>query len=570
MAAEVSGSTDPAREPKPGVAADDDSTENVEYLFPENAGFGDYIMHPWKSMECFMQRMIAAFGWRFTVQLTVMYLLVKGIMMTVLALIRLSYCKKTLGIDGTACQTMGAIAQTPWAIKGAIGVVSDAYPLFGYHKSSYIISSAILGSGALFFMASSPIQSATIAAILLFLVNLEIATADLLCEGKYAELMQTKPKTGSTMVSYVWGCFQIGSLVAAMFVGPVADHYNPQVLFWFIMPMAASIIIPTGLGYLQESKVPEEKSGLDWELLRQYPYIVSFCMIMAVVALGNGVVDIFFFDEHLWQMIYALSGTVLLSVLAFLWLPRRLAMCNFYMFLASVLYVNVGGAQDFWFTASEECVPGGPAFDYTYYNTYTSVVGAFTGWIGIVIFQSFMSGWTFRRLFWVTTLLQVVASAFDILIINRYNIAWGIPDKWFYMFGDAVIGPAVMMFVFMPAVVLTSKLVPKGLEATTYALLAGFQNFGGVVSSQIGIYATQYANIKTEEPCNFDNLAWLVGICHCILPLFAIPLTFVLIPDLLMTDKIIDDEHVAEEPSLVGSCIKGEQDEDRELKEKDS
>jgi len=31
----------------------------------------------------------------------------------------------------------------------------------------------------------------------------------------------------------------------------------------------------------------------------------------------------------------------------------------------------------------------------------------------------------------------------------------------------------------------------QGLEATTYALLAGFQNFGGVVSSQIGIYATQ-------------------------------------------------------------------------------
>jgi hypothetical protein len=61
----------------------------------------------------------------------------------------------------------------------------------------------------------------------------------------------------------------------------------------------------------------------------------------------------------------------------------------------------------------------------------------------------------------------------------------------FYMFGDAVIGPAVMMFAFMPAVVLTSKLVPKGLESTTYALLAGFQNFGGVVSSQIGIFATQ-------------------------------------------------------------------------------
>jgi hypothetical protein len=33
--------------------------------------------------------------------------------------------------------------------------------------------------------------------------------------------------------------------------------------------------------------------------------------------------------------------------------------------------------------------------------------------------------------------------------------------------------------------------VPKGLESTTYALLAGFQNFGGIVSSQLGIFATE-------------------------------------------------------------------------------
>jgi hypothetical protein len=131
------------------------------------------------------------------------------------------------------------------------------------------------------------------------------------------------------------------------------------------------------------------------------------------------------------------------------------------------------------------------------------------------------------------------------------------------MFGDAVIGPPVMMFAFMPAIVLTSKLVPKGLEATTYALLAGFQNFGGVVSSQVGIWATGYAGVKTDEPCNFDNLAWLVAVCHCLLPLCAIPLTFILIPDLLMSDKIIDDEHLNEEPTLATTgCLGRDEDED--------
>jgi folate/biopterin transporter len=532
----------------------EEEEEESGYKLPEDAGAVDYILWPWRSMEGFFERFLRNFGWRFGVQMSVMYMLVKGLMMSVLGLIRLSYCKKTLGIDGMKCQTMGTIAQTPWAIKGAIGVLSDAYPLLGYHKASYIIVVGVAGTAAFLGLATVPIASASIAAMFMFLANLEIATADLLCEGKYAELMQTRPKTGSTMVSYVWGNFQVGALVAACFVGPVADAYDPKILFWMLTPIAASIIVPTALGYLGDEQVPADKQGFKTELINRYPLIIAFCLVMALCAIGNAVIDLVFFDEHMWQAIYALSAAVLLSVMAFFCLPKQLAMSNFYMFMASVLYIDIGGAQDFWFTADDKCVPGGPAFDYTYYNTYTAVVGSFTGWIGIVLFQTYMSGWTFRQLFWVTTLMQVLASAFDLLIINRYNIAWGIPDKWFYMFGDAIIGPAVMMFAFMPAVVLTSKLVPKGLESTTYALLAGFQNFGGVVSSQLGIFATQYAGIETTEDdgaqCNFDNLSLLVAVTHCLLPLLAIPLTFLLIPNKLMTDKIIEDD-CHDQPSLL-------------------
>eukprot|EP00290_Baffinella_frigidus_P011892 CAMPEP_0180150054 /NCGR_PEP_ID=MMETSP0986-20121125/21212_1 /TAXON_ID=697907 /ORGANISM="non described non described, Strain CCMP2293" /LENGTH=519 /DNA_ID=CAMNT_0022096899 /DNA_START=162 /DNA_END=1718 /DNA_ORIENTATION=- len=462
-----------------------------------------------------------------------------------MGLVRLSYCKKSLGVDGTACQTMGAIASTPWAIKGAIGVLSDMYPLWGYHKASYIIASAVMGSLAFFGLASLPISTPTGAAALFFLANLEIATADLLCEGRYATKMQEKPATGSMMVSYVWGLFQMGALVAALLVGPLADQTNPKYVFWICVPLAASIILPVAWGYLGDEKVAPEKRGkIDWALAREHPMIMAYCLTMAAAALGNAALDTILFDWHKLQFVYAVGAAIALSVLAFRWLPKQIARCNFYMFLSSVLYVNLSGSQDFWFTADEKCVPGGPAFDYTYYNSYTWIVGAVTGWLGIVLFQATMSNWPFRRLFWVTTLLQVLASAFDLLIIARWNISVGISDKVFYMFGDAVIGPAVGMFAAMPALVLTSKLVPKGLESTVYALLAGFQNFGGVVSSQVGIYAVSVAGIKTTGECDFQNLGWLVFVCHCLLPLLAVPLTFILIPDMLMTDTIL-------EPSLL-------------------
>ena len=190
---------------------------------------------------------------------------------------------------------------------------------------------------------------------------------------------------------------------------------------------------------------------------------------------------------------------------------------------------------------------GGPGFDYTYYTTYTTIVSAIMGCLGIVLFQAAMGDWSFRHLFWVTTVVQVIsllpsllgslapgllgsfppsrlpvvqcgsnscvplsgtiffstahtalpfslfpfpsptslslpplrlslsppllsqqvaASAFDLILVSRLNKAAGVSDQLLYLLGDAVVGPAILWFSAMPGLVLTSKLVPAGLEAT--------------------------------------------------------------------------------------------------------
>ena len=68
--------------------------------------------------------------------------------------------------------------------------------------------------------------------------------------------------------------------------------------------------------------------------------------------------------------------------------------------------------------------------------------------------------------------------------------------------------------------------------------------------------------MKTEAKdgvgCNFDNLSTLVAVCHCLLPLLAIPLTFLLIPNKLMTDKIVEvrsDSACEEHSRLAARCV---------------
>ena len=135
-----------------GVCSEGEEPE--EYTLPENPTVQDYLLHPVRMCSDFSTRLQHNFGWRFAVQIGIMYVCVKGLLNSTMGLVKLSYCKKTLGIDGNACQTMSSIAMTPWSIKGIFGVVSDSYPLFGYHKKFYIIGAAFAGTAAFIGLAA--------------------------------------------------------------------------------------------------------------------------------------------------------------------------------------------------------------------------------------------------------------------------------------------------------------------------------------------------------------------------------------------------------------------------------
>jgi hypothetical protein len=96
----------------------------------------------------------------------------------------------------------------------------------------------------------------------------------------------------------------------------------------------------------------------------------------------------------------------------------------------------------------------------------------------------------------------------------------------------------------MPAVILTSKLCPKNMESTMYALLAGFQNLGQGIARSLGLFLISYYGVKTPavatvaDPCDFGGLASLVTVSHMLFPLITIPLTFCLIPNALLTDDL--------------------------------
>ncbi len=73
-----------------------------------------------------------------------------------------------------------------------------------YNKRYYIVLAAMCGTIAYMVLGVSESIAPSTAAVLFFLANFEPSVVDLLCEGKYAELMIAKPYTGPDIVALVW------------------------------------------------------------------------------------------------------------------------------------------------------------------------------------------------------------------------------------------------------------------------------------------------------------------------------------------------------------------------------
>jgi hypothetical protein len=369
-------------------------------------------------------------------------------------------------------------------------------------------------------------------------------------EGKYAEKMAERPDTGPDLVTWVWANYQTGVLLAAALVGTLADAVGPRAMYAVASVFALQVALPALKGYLPEERLPRGRRGPRWALAREHRGTFLLALAMSASAVGLSVLTLY--GSNVQRLVYGLVTGAALNAAAFLVLPRAMAKANVYMFFTQMTYILLTGALDYFYTGktSTECaasvtcrcyVREGPHFSATYYLTVAQVLAAVAGWLGVTAYQSLLSSWRFRPVFWFTTVIRCVGAGFDLVMIQRLNIRFGIPDKIFYILGSTIIYNVVYMLEFMPAVVLTSRLCPKKVETVAYAILGGFQNYGQQVSRALGLVLTETYGVGEDAgdgSCDFSRLSWLVVAGHMVLPLVMVPLTFLLIPDAAQTEDL--------------------------------
>jgi folate/biopterin transporter len=526
-----------------------------------SGGGGGILTYPFTASIKWVMKVSDAVSWQLVAFIFSCHFCLKGVTLGLVGQAGLPFSQQYLKLSAEETQRYGIVAMFPWSIKPLVGMISDVLPIAGYHKRYYMFFVSILGACALAYLGAVEIGPghALVYVAALVLINLQVSVVDLLTEGKYTEKMRGVPEVSSDIVSLVWTNMTCGGLLATAISFFALQTKNYRAMFWCAVPFSVQAIFTSFAGLLPEEK--SETNAVNTELLVRHKSMFAMGTFMGVVCVLLAVVQLTTTDMYV-ELVVTLGCAIVLSLSMFWCMPSKLAKATLFLFLTNTVSVSFGSAMQYWFTVDDSCNPGGPHFDYLFFTVYTAIIAQVFSGVGIWVFNSYFSKIRMRKALWISAIISSTASIGDLAMVMRWNLRWGIPDKWFYLVGDTILEPIVLMMAFMPSTVLISKMCPKNMEATTFAILASFSNLGGALSSSFGVFAMQMAGIQTEleiGECNFDNLPHLIVICGMILPLIAIPLTFVLIPDIDMHETVDMDECEEDDGGGGGGGGKGEE-----------
>jgi hypothetical protein len=450
---------------------------------------------------------------------------------------------KQMGLDAIQLQLYTAVALCPWTVKPLIGVLSDLIAIVGYHKRYMILFACLVGIGGAIGMTLE-IQNPNISVIFLIMIHFEIAVLDLLIEGKYAEHMREHPETGSDIVTLASLFQQTGFLIAIAFVGPLSDESLFRPMHIVALCLTTLPVVPVWLGWLPEKQIPNAPYILvDTKRIKQDWKIITVAIITGLSAPAMAAISAF---AAKWLGLLCAFVVIGICVTGgFLAMPHPLiARVAMYQVLAQVSKISFSNVFDYFFVADDVCLPGGPHFDYLFYITITGLAAAGVGVVTSLVYQGLLSGWKFRNVLLFTTALNGVSGIFDFIIVNRWNLAMGIPDKVFFLVGDDVFESIVSMLYWIPSSSIIGKVCPKNMEASTYAYLAGIANFGTMISAIGGAMMAEVFGVITigGPACNWENFPALVLIGHILIMLIiSIPASF-LIPNVPQDENLLERE----------------------------
>ncbi|CAK9106862.1 Probable folate-biopterin transporter 3 [Durusdinium trenchii] len=442
-----------------------------------------------------------------------------------------------LGVSAGRLQALKAVAIIPFALKPLVALMSDAFPIGGYHKLPYVVIFTMLSFISIMTvgLGLATTEAAVVAA--LFLAFLQVASIDVLMAAKSSEEVKKHAHLGPDFMTYTWLGINVGQVLSVCILGPVVAALGPRAPYCFAAPLVLVVLWPALGNFMGEHPAPG-RAG--WPLVfQQHKVLCRLTLLIGALALFL-VVSTFIMDERqLLQIAAAMASIVLVSFAVFI--RREIAGPVIFFFLLGLLNLNIDGALFYFCTDDASEFPAGPHFSPKFY--ITGLGGAtFLGiTVGYASGPGLFRSWSYRNICYITLVMRATTQLAMVPLLRRMQL--GIPDSYWLLMVMSL-DSMVQAWRWIPKQVLAAHLTPKGVEATCLGLHAGTFNMANVLSSYCGSFLLSYLGVSPRgglrDAGKFDNL-WKVQCMAALLPLFLLFLVPVLVPKKMQTESLLEE-----------------------------
>ncbi|XXG58556.1 hypothetical protein AAC387_Pa04g0841 [Persea americana] len=385
------------------------------------------------------------------------------------------YWKDVQMVQPSESQVYLGIINIPWIVKPLWGLLTDVFPVAGYRRRPYFILAGLVGVISMLVLALHNKLHVVFALLFITAGSAGVAISDVTIDACAAENSIARPTIAADIQSLCGFSSSIGALLGFSVSGLLVHLMGSQGVLGFLSVPAALVFL-VGI-VLNEPRMPK----------------VSYGQLYRKLLDAN---------QTMWTTLKCPD----------VWRP-----CLF-MYISFALSLNIHEGMFYWYTDPK----AGPAFSQEKVGFIFSV-GAAGSLLGVLLYHNALKDYQFRNLLFWAQLLLGASGMLDLVLVLRLNLKLGLPDYLFIVI-DGCVSHMIGRIKWLPLLVLSSKLCPKGIEGTFFALIMSIDNAGLLTSSWSGGLLLHILKITRTE---FSDL-WLAILIRNIMRLFPLALLFLL------------------------------------------
>ncbi|MDP7069213.1 MAG: MFS transporter, partial [Candidatus Peribacteraceae bacterium] len=313
------------------------------------------------------------------------------------------FYKDDLGLTPAQVAVLGSISIIPWSIKPIYGLASDQKPIMGMRRKPYLFLAGLMGAAGYFSMATW-VNSFHGAMVALFLSAMGFALADVIVDGIVAQKSKSQKEAGK-LQSICRGAIMLGALVVAYLSGILVEAIGARNVFY----ITGSLPLLTSALAIAIAEPPSEVSK--------------------------------FSLKETWYKFKNALNKDLLWAIAFVFIWRATP--------------SSGGGLSYFMIDELD-------FDPEFFGRL-SMISHTMAIVGIIMFRKFLIAVSLRKLFFWIIIASVVLSMPSIGLLYGWYEYLHMSPRFFTM-ADTLISAPLSEIAFIPLMVLTARLCPKGIE----------------------------------------------------------------------------------------------------------